>query len=115
VNVSYTGGIYLDVLPRGAGKGNALAWLCRRNAVQLADVLVAGASANNRSMFALPSVRGIVVGNASSELFAGTGAFKPLITREKMAGGVLAGLKHFGVLAEVVPETASTFSSASSG
>lgn len=115
VNVSYTGGIFLDVIPRGAGKGNALAWLCRRNAVQLAEVLVAGASANNRSMFALPGVRGIVVGNASSELFAGTAAYKPLITREKMAGGVLAGLRHFGVLAEASEEAAPTFSATSGG
>jgi hypothetical protein len=96
--VNYTGGVYLDIIPRGAGKGNALAWLCRRNGVNLDEVLVAGASGNNSTMFALPGVRGIVVANAASELFAATGACRPLITREKMAGGVLAGLSHFGVL-----------------
>jgi hypothetical protein len=45
-----------------------------------------------------------VVGNAASELFAATLAFNPLITREKVAHGVLAGLEHFGVLLEVAPE-----------
>jgi mannosylfructose-6-phosphate phosphatase len=108
VTISYTGGIFLDVIPRGAGKGNALAWLCRRNGVSLDEVLVAGASANNSSMFALPGVRGIVVGNASSELFATTGAFRPLIMREKMATGVLAGLSHFGVMEPLAPAVSPT-------
>ena len=96
--VSYTGGVFLDIIPRGAGKGNALAWLCHRIAMPLQSVLVAGASGNNSSMFALPGVRGVLVPNASRELFAGTSPFKPLITRTKMADGVLAGLEHFGVL-----------------
>ncbi|MBI4624627.1 MAG: HAD hydrolase family protein [Verrucomicrobia bacterium] len=98
VTVGYANSVYLDVVPRRAGKGNALAWLCRRIGVPLENVLVAGASANNGSMFALAGVRGILVGNASGELFAAAGRFKPLITREKMADGVLAGLSHFGVL-----------------
>lgn len=100
VTVCYTSGVFLDVLPRNAGKGNALAWLCRTIGVQLNRVLVAGAGANNASMFALPDVRGIVVGNASSELFAATMGFRPLITRESMADGVIVGLRHFEVVSE---------------
>lgn len=102
VAVNYTGGMCLDIIPRGAGKGNALAWLCRRIAVPLDAVLVAGASGDNSSMFALAGVRGILVPNASRELFVGTGPFKPLITRKKMAEGVLAGLEHFGIFERVV-------------
>lgn len=106
VTVSYTSGVFLDVIPRGAGKGNALAWLCRTIRIPLRNVLVAGAGANNGSMFALPDVRGIVVGNASSELFAAILAFKPVITRESMAAGVLVGLRHFGVVPEAEPPDA---------
>jgi sucrose-6-phosphatase len=106
-SVNYSGSVFLDIIPRAGGKGNALAWLCRRIAVPLESVLVAGAGANNASMFVLPGVRGIMVGNASRELFAATGAYKPFVTGEKMAAGVMAGLAHFGVLAEgAVPETA---------
>jgi sucrose-6F-phosphate phosphohydrolase len=100
VSVNYSGSVFLDVIPRAGGKGNALAWLCRRIAVPLEGVLVAGAGANNGSMFALPGVRGILVGNASRELFAAAGAFRPFLTGEKMAAGVMAGLTHFGVFAE---------------
>ena len=96
--VSYTGGVFLDVMPRQSGKGNALRWLCRRIGVPLEHVLVAGASANNGSKFALPGVRGILVGNTSRELFAAAGPFGPWVTAEKLAAGVLAGLHHFGVL-----------------
>lgn len=102
VAVNYTGGMCLDIIPRGAGKGNALAWLCRRIAVPLDTVLVAGASGDNSSMFALAGVRGILVPNASRELFVGTSPFKPLITRKKMAEGVLAGLEHFGIFDRAV-------------
>lgn len=97
VSVSYSGGGFLDVTPRQAGKGNALQWLCRRIGVSLPQVLVAGASGNNGSMFALPGVHGIVVGNASRELFDAAGPYRPFVAREKQAAGLLAGLRHFGV------------------
>ena len=105
VTMVYSDSVFLDVIPGDAGKGNALAWVCRRIGVQLADVLVAGAGANNCSMFALPGVRGVVVGNASSELFASSSPFSPMITRESNANGVLAALSHFGVVQEVAQES----------
>jgi sucrose-6F-phosphate phosphohydrolase len=105
VTVLYSDSVFLDVIPSGAGKGNALAWVCRRIGVPLENVLVAGAGANNGSMFALPGVRGVVVGNASSELFAASRPFNPMIAREENAGGVLAALSHFGVLQEVAQDS----------
>jgi sucrose-6-phosphatase len=101
VTVLYSDNIFLDVIPSTAGKGNALAWVCRRAGVLLADVVVAGAGANNCSMFALPKVRGVIVSNASSELFASSSPFSPMITREANASGVLAALSHFGVVQEI--------------
>lgn len=98
VTVSYTNSVFLDIIPRHAGKGNALAWLCDRIGVPTDEIIVAGASANNIGMFALPRVRGILVGNASAELFDGARNFRPFVACEKAAAGVLAGLRHFGVL-----------------
>jgi sucrose-6F-phosphate phosphohydrolase len=107
--ITYTGGALLDVTPRGAGKGNALAWLCRRIGVELQQVIVAGASANDVSMFALRGTRGVIVGNAASDLFAIAGALQPMVAREERARGVLAGLKRFGVLEFAGRETPSEF------
>ena len=86
------------MLPRRAGKGNALTWLCQRLDVPLENVIVAGAGPNNRSMLALPGVRGIIPANACRELFTATTAFRPPITRGVGAAGLLEGLQHLGVL-----------------
>ena len=60
----------LDILPDGVDKGAALSWLCRQLGLSHDDVVVAGDTNNDRSMFDLPGVRGIVVGNALAELKA---------------------------------------------
>jgi sucrose-6F-phosphate phosphohydrolase len=99
VCVLYTNNVFLDVIPSRAGKANALAWLCHRIGIELDSVVVAGAGGNNSTMFQLPGVRGILVGNASRELFAAAGPFRPFVACESGGGGVIAGLKHFEVLA----------------
>jgi hydroxymethylpyrimidine pyrophosphatase-like HAD family hydrolase len=98
VRLSYTGDVFLDIVPSRAGKGNALAWLCSRIGVPLENVVVAGASASNISMFGLPGVRGILPVNSSSELFAATSRAKPIITLRNGPLGVLAGLRQLGVI-----------------
>jgi sucrose-6F-phosphate phosphohydrolase len=91
----------LDVLPRRADKGNALAWLCRRLSIPLEQVLVAGDTGNDAGMFLLPGVKGIVVENAQPELFEAVVKLPVFVSRHVMADGVLEGLKHFGVIPEV--------------
>lgn len=91
----------LDVLPRNADKGNALAWLCRRIGVPFERVLVAGDTGNDSGMFLLPGVKGIVVENAQPELFEAVVKLPAFVSRKVMADGVLEGLKHFGVIPEV--------------
>ncbi len=93
----------LDVLPRHADKGNALAWLCRRLEIPLKQVLVAGDTGNDAAMFLLPGVNGIVVENAQPELFEAVVKLPVFVSRQVMADGVLEGLKHFGLLASVPP------------
>ena len=59
----------LDVLPRRATKGNALIWLCERLQIPHENVLVAGDTGNDSSMFIVPGVKGLVVENEQPELF----------------------------------------------
>jgi sucrose-6F-phosphate phosphohydrolase len=91
----------LDVLPRLATKGNALKWLCERLHLPLEQVLVAGDTGNDSSMFLVAGVKGIVVENAQPELFEAVVKLPVFVTHQIMADGVLEGLKQFGVIPEV--------------
>ena len=98
VTMVYSSGRDLDILPRSADKGQALAWLCNALGIGLDQVVVAGDTDNDRSMFELPSVRGIVVANALPEL-RDLGRNNPLIynSGERFARGVVDGLFHWPV------------------
>lgn len=100
--VVYSSSRDLDVLPRNATKGGALKWLCERLDLPLTQVLVAGDTGNDASMFRLPGVRGIVVENAFPELYEATLEMSAFSSRRILADGVLDGLCHFGIVC-VVP------------
>lgn len=99
VKLIYSSGRDLDVVPSAAGKGGALAWICRELAISLDEVLVAGDTANDREMFEMPRVRGIVVANALAELreTAMTNR-RHFLASGCHADGVIEGLRHWGVL-----------------
>jgi sucrose-6F-phosphate phosphohydrolase len=101
--VNYSCRYFLDVVPACGGKGQALAWLCRRLSIACRDVLVAGDSGNDNSMFLLPEVNGIVVSNALPELSVAIADRRTFLARQPMADGVLEGLVHFGVLPDASP------------
>jgi sucrose-6F-phosphate phosphohydrolase len=101
--VVYSGGRHLDVLPKGADKGSALKWLCERIPVALDTVLVAGDTGNDRSMFLLPNVRGIVVENAQPELIEAAVKVPTFNASRVLADGVIEGLRHFGIVPETPP------------
>lgn len=101
VSIVYSSLRHLDVLPGRANKGNALAWLCRRLDIPLEQVLVAGDTGNDSSMFLLNGVKGIVVENAQPELFEAVVKLPVFVATKIMADGVLEGLKHFGVIPEL--------------
>ncbi|MFQ3670760.1 MAG: HAD-IIB family hydrolase [Verrucomicrobiia bacterium] len=90
----------LDVLPAGADKAAGLVWICRHLQIPLSQALVAGDSGNDRSMFRLPGVRGIVVENALPELFEAVVDLPVFTSSRIMADGVIEGLCHFGVQAQ---------------
>ena len=98
-HVDYSCRYFLDVVPAGAGKGQSLAWLCKRLNISLGNVLVAGDTASDTSMFLLPGVRGIVVENALPELLAEVVRRQIFVARNSLADGVVEGLEHFGVTA----------------
>ncbi|WP_082554036.1 HAD-IIB family hydrolase [Rhizobium sp. Leaf453] len=88
----------LDILPAGIDKGAALSWLCRQLGLTHDDVVVAGDTGNDQSMFKPPGVRGIIVGNALPELKSvSDNRSNVYCSDEMMADGVLDGLKHWGL------------------
>ncbi|TIO11240.1 MAG: HAD-IIB family hydrolase [Mesorhizobium sp.] len=101
VTMIYSSGRDLDILPRSADKGQALAWLCNELGIGLDEVVVAGDTNNDRSMFDLPGARGIVVANALPEL-RDMARDNPLIynAKEQFALGVVEGLVHWLVFAD---------------
>jgi len=102
VNVIYSSSRDLDVLPLCANKGNSLLWLLDHLDIAPREVVVAGDTGNDSSMFCIPGVRGIIVDNAQPELYEATVGFQVYAARQTFAFGVLEGLKHYGVIDEIV-------------
>ncbi len=64
----------------------------------LENVLVAGDTGNDSSLFLLPGVHGTVVENAQPELIEAVVPVPTFNATRVMADGVLEGLQHFGVI-----------------
>jgi sucrose-6F-phosphate phosphohydrolase len=95
--VVYSNSRDLDVVPLGTSKGRALAWLASHLGLDPGEVLVAGDRGSDRSVFALPGVRGIVVENAQPELVGATVGREVFRAERPFAEGLIDGLIHFGV------------------
>lgn len=99
VKLVYSSNRDLDVLPGNADKGQALLWLCDRLGIGLDEVLVAGDTGNDRAMFELDHVRGVIPANGHAELLKLTeGNPRICLADRPEADGVLQGLRHWGVL-----------------
>jgi mannosylfructose-6-phosphate phosphatase len=104
VRIIYSSGRDLDVLPDMADKGQALTWLCQTLDIGLDEVVVAGDTGNDRAMFELDGVRGVIPGNALPELASLAQARAGIIASEGIAArGIIEGLRHFGVFAASEP------------
>ena len=101
VNVVYSSARNLDILPKMANKGNALAWLIRNLEINPEAVIVAGDTGNDSAMFLIPGVRGIIVENAQPELCEKTLSAPTYQARDNCADGVLEGLAHYGLIDSV--------------
>ena len=97
---------YLDVLPKGIGKGATLRRLCEQLGFGLESVVTAGDTLNDLSMFTA-GFHGIVVGGAEPALAEAVRHFEctHLAVGEGCAG-ILEGLAHHKLLSGETPATA---------
>lgn len=97
VRIVYSSNRDLDILPANADKGAALAWLCERIDVAPDEVIVAGDSGNDRSMFLMEGVRGIIPANGLAELASLAKEREAAVfhAQGRTADGVIEGLAHW--------------------
>lgn len=101
IQLIYSGGVDLDILPRQANKGQAMTFLRETLGISPNQTIACGDSGNDLAMFADRPERGIIVGNAMPELlewhYANPNRDRYL-AKAFCAGGILEGLRYFGFL-----------------
>lgn len=102
VNLIYSGGKDLDILPSNANKGLAVQFLQQKWGVEKTRTVACGDSGNDIALFSVGESRGIIVGNAQAELvqwYQENQADYRYLADASCAGGILEGLGYFGFLA----------------
>ena len=97
INIIPSHGKFIDFIPKRASKGNAIKFLCRKWSIPLANVVAAGDSGNDIDMFRGP-VKGIIVGNHSSELAEYKTTKNIYVAKQAASAGILEGLKHYKII-----------------
>ncbi|MGF1514612.1 MAG: sucrose-phosphate phosphatase [Elainellaceae cyanobacterium] len=101
IQLVYSSGKDLDILPKRGNKGAAVAFLQQRLGMPQQSTVVCGDSGNDLSMFQAANAKGIIVGNARDELrewHQREASSDVYLAQASCAGGILEGLKHFGFL-----------------
>ena len=101
IKLIYSTGQDLDILPCDGGKGLAMQFLRQQWGTAPEQTVVCGDSGNDIALFSVGQERGVIVGNASSELLQwhqANPADYHYLAQAKCSGGILEGLKHFGFL-----------------
>lgn len=95
-DVLFSADRYLDVLPAGVSKGATLRQLVTHLGIRDEDVLVAGDTLNDYSLFT-QGFRGVVVGHAEAALRRATASLPHVLqTSVPGAGGILEAIRTFG-------------------
>jgi sucrose-6-phosphatase len=98
VEIIYSGSKDLDIVPRGGDKGTAVQFLRDRWQIDPIETVVCGDSGNDISLFKYGKERGIIVGNAQSELRLWYD-LHPVkyhyLAVADYAAGILEGLQYF--------------------
>lgn len=93
--VIYSAGKFLDVLPQGVNKGTSLHELVQYLGLSSAQVLVAGDTLNDLSMY-VTGFKGVVVGNSEPLLVSATCGMQHVYhARSAGAGGILEAINRF--------------------
>ena len=101
INLIYSAGADLDILPRHGNKGLAVKYLRSLWEIDAMQTVVCGDSGNDISLFGQEEERGIIVKNATSELLQWhkeNPANYHYLAQARYAGGILEGLNHFGFI-----------------
>jgi hydroxymethylpyrimidine pyrophosphatase-like HAD family hydrolase len=94
-DVLQSAGKYLDILPAGVNKGSTLIQLLELIAYPTDEVLVAGDTMNDRSLYDT-GFKGVVVGLAEAALLQYTLPFTHVLQSEKPgAAGIMEGISWF--------------------
>ncbi len=94
VNVVYSHGMYIDILPVRASKGLALRYLADKWSIPMERCLVAGDSGNDVEMLT-GSTLGVVVGNHTREMNSLKGRPGVYFADAHFAWGIIEGLDHY--------------------
>ena len=93
----FSAGKFVDVLPKGINKGYTLQMLAKQCHFPLEEILVAGDTFNDLSLFAA-GYKGVVVGNAEPGLLQATSDWSTIYhAKEEGAGGILEAIQHFAL------------------
>jgi hypothetical protein len=101
IQLVYSGGRDLDILPRNGNKGLAVQFLRKVWGIDATRTVVCGDSGNDIALLSVGEPRGIIVGNAMPELrqwYEANQTDYRYMAAGACAGGILEGLKHFGFL-----------------
>lgn len=101
VQLIYSSGQDLDILPAIADKGAAMSFIRQQWGIAPEQTVVCGDSGNDRALFSVGTERGVIVGNAQPELLEwhqANPADHRYLASAYCAGGILEGLNHFGFL-----------------
>jgi len=97
-DVLYSADLYLDILPRGVNKGSTLRALVEHLGVDPSDVLVAGDTLNDLSMYE-QGFKGVCVGESEPALLDATrDRARVLQSLHTGCGGILEAISQFGFL-----------------
>lgn len=102
VNVIYSHGMYLDVLPIRASKGLAVRYLATKWGFSPERILVAGDAGSDEDMLSGDTL-GIVVNNHSPELGKLRGRERIYFADNTFAAGILEGMEHYDFFGTMSP------------
>ena len=104
IQVIYSGGKDLDILPRNANKGMAMTFVRQSLDIDVAQTVASGDSGNDIALFENRQEKGIIVGNARPELLQWHQQNpnpNRYLAQSEFAGGIEEGLVFFGFLGAI--------------